>query len=93
MKTSTQICLTPLGFAQRTPGAPGRRPSGCVCARVCVRSADFNLDYVPYENSMEMENNKNSVEHVQSGESSASVCVCMRVCAECVEYLAIAVLG
>lgn len=51
----------------------------CVCARVCVRSADFNLDYVPYENSMEMENNKNSVEHVQSGESSASVCVCMCV--------------
>lgn len=63
----------------------------CVCTRVCVRSADFNLDYVPYENSMEMENNKNSVEHVQSGESSASVCV--RVCAECVEYLAIAVLA
>lgn len=51
----------------------------CVCTRVCVRSADFNLDYVPYENSMEMENNKNSVEHVQSGESSASVCVCVCV--------------
>lgn len=74
------------------PTTPGRRPSvlecvcvlQCVCAPACVcvctSCSAFNLDYVPCENSMEMENNKNSTELVQPGESSAPVCASVCVC-------------
>lgn len=56
---------------------------------LCLRSVVLNLDYVPSENSMEIENNKNVTEHVQFGESSVCVSermrvyVCVRVPADC----------
>lgn len=72
MKTSTQICLTPFGWEQRLA-----QVQVCVCVCLFLRSVVLNLDYVPFQNSMGIENNKKNIaEHVQFGENSMGVCVC-----------------